>query len=281
MVEMSTKFLAELPGAFDLEAVNAKYPVEYTESMNTVLKQELLRFNKLVVTVRNTLVDIGKAVQGLVVMSTDLEDVANGMLSNATPSLWKGVSYPSLKPMTSYVSDLAARLRFLNVWVELGAPTTFWISGFFFTQSFLTGQLQNYARKSSLPIDTLIWTYKVLKRAERDYTKPPTGCIIYGIFIDGARWDDTEGVIAESYPKVLFDSIPHIHAIPCEGSKDPTDKKLFYVSPLYKTSERKGTLSTTGHSTNFVMSMLLPISRQHNEKYWCKRGVACLTQLDD
>jgi dynein heavy chain len=281
LVEGSKKFLSELPQLFDTEAINAKYPVEYTESMNTVLKQELLRFNRLLARVRSTLVDIDKAVQGLVVMTPELDDVANGMLTNKLPSAWSGVSYPSLKPMSSYVVDLAARLKFLNDWVDAGVPATFWISGFFFTQSFLTGQLQNFARKFTLPIDMLVWTFKVLRRSASDFQKPPTGCLVYGLFIDGARWDDNEGVIAESLPKVLFDSIPHIHIVPCETSKDTTDKKMMYTSPVYKTSERKGTLSTTGHSTNFVMSMLLPIARQHNEKYWTKRGVACLTQLDD
>lgn len=72
-----------------------------------------------------------------------------------------------------------------------------------------------------------------------------------------------------------------IHFNPCEVAKDATDKKAVYPSPVYKTSERKGTLSTTGHSTNFVLTLLLPISKQHSEKYWTKRGVACLTQLDD
>jgi len=281
LTEMSAKFLEELPELFDTEAVNAKYPVNYKESMNTVLKQELLRFNKLLERCRSTLSDIGKAVQGLVVMSPELDEVASGILNNATPAFWMKVSYPSLRPMTSFVTDLAARLKFFTDWVNDGVPVTFWISGFYFTQSFLTGQLQNFARKSNLPIDTLIWTFKVLKRADRDFRKPETGCLVYGLFLDGARWDDQDGVIGESFPKVLFDSIPHIHIVPCESSKDTTDKKTMYTSPVYKTSERRGTLSTTGHSTNFVMSMLLPMAKQHNEKYWTKRGVACLTQLDD
>lgn len=40
-------------------------------------------------------------------------------------------------------------------------------------------------------------------------------------------------------------------------------------------------LSTTGHSTNFVMMMSVPIEAKHNEKFWVRRGVAMLTQLDE
>ena len=65
------------------------------------------------------------------------------------------------------------------------------------------------------------------------------------------------------------------------SGQDPTDRKAVYPSPLYKTSSRKGTLTTTGHSTNFVMTLMLPITLAHTEKYWTKRGVACLLQLDD
>lgn len=73
--------------------------------MNTVLQQELFRFNKLLNTVKSTLVNVDKAIDGFVVMSQDLELVFNSIFDNRVPDVWHKSSYPSLKPLGSWVND--------------------------------------------------------------------------------------------------------------------------------------------------------------------------------
>lgn len=239
-----------------------------------MLVQEVTRFNKLLATVIQSLEDLMRAVRGLVVMSAALEAVADSLAANAVPQLWAAKAYPSLKPLGAWIADLRARIGFLQTWVAQGIPPAFWISGFFFPQAFLTGTLQNYARKHVVSIDTIGFSFQVLKA--RPSGRPTEGCVIYGLFMEGARWSDNETSVSESLPKELHTEMPAILLLPEPGHKEA--ESGVYLCPVYKTLQRAGTLSTTGHSTNYVLAVELPSRRPQG--HWIARGVALFCALD-
>lgn len=106
--------------------------------------------------------------------------------------------------------------------------------------------------------------------------KPDDGVYTYGLFFEACKWNWDLWHIDESDPKVLYVPVPNIHIVPCRKSEMRDFQH--YVCPCYKVSTRKGVLSTTGHSTNFVMPIRIPSDQEQG--HWTKRGVAMLTQLD-
>ena len=92
--------------------VEREHPITYEESMNTVLKQELIRYNRLIDVMHRSLKSVGLAMRGLIVLSSELEEMAVQMYNNMQPALWKSKSYPSLKPLASYVHDFVLRMAF-------------------------------------------------------------------------------------------------------------------------------------------------------------------------
>ena len=84
-------------------------------------------------------------------------------------------------------------------------------------QAFLTGVLQNYARKYRVAVDRLSFAFTVLKTVDGTAVEraPDDGCFIHGIFLEGCRWDSLQGAlvsdIAHARPTILALS-PSINA---------------------------------------------------------------------
>lgn len=275
LMAISSDILKKLPKPLPLEQARINYPIVYEESMNTVLVQEMERFDILYREIRTSLVKVGQAVEGIITMSPSLEALCNSLLLGQLPKSWMKVSYPSLKNLANYVADFVDRIKFLEKWFSEGKPSTYWVSGFFFTQAFLTGAKQNYARKYTIPIDQITFDFTVLKTEHMDEA-PPDGVYVYGLYTDGARWDRNDGVIRELFPKVLQDYMPLMWFVPI-NVKDYAERGR-YKCPVYKTSERRGVLSTTGHSTNYVLPVLL--ETEDPPSHWIKRSAALLCQLN-
>eukprot|EP01006_Ploeotia_vitrea_P028045 TRINITY_DN60801_c0_g1_i1.p1 TRINITY_DN60801_c0_g1~~TRINITY_DN60801_c0_g1_i1.p1 ORF type:complete len:662 (-),score=42.29 TRINITY_DN60801_c0_g1_i1:160-1866(-) len=277
VIEAANSILGKVRQPFDVAEFSKNYPTQYEQSLNTVLVQEAIRFNRLLDIIHKSLKDLLKAIKGLVVMSADLEAVLVSLSNNQVPKLWEAKAYPSLKPLAAWVLDLQQRTDFIDSWFKNGLPPTFWLSGFYFPQAFLTGTLQNFARKHQISIDTVSFGFQYLTPEVNTITEgPEDGVYIYGLHIEGARWDSNAKRIDESLPKQLYTEMPVVWLNPVVDRAAPT--KGIYISPCYKTLRRAGTLSTTGHSTNYVLSFELPSSQP--ESHWIKRGVALVLALD-
>ncbi len=253
---------------------------EHMDSLATVLQQEMARFNLLLGAMEASLHELQRAIRGEVLMSDELDKMYSALLNNLVPDNWDAVAYPSLKPLASWVTDLHARIAFMRKWLVNGQPGVFWMSGFFFPQGFMTGTLQNHARKYSIAIDTLSFSFHILKpvlpQRIRSDEVPSDGVLINGLFLDGGRWDAEAHSVADPRPGEIYSLMPIIHFIPAVNYTCPPGD---YSAPVYKTSVRAGTLSTTGMSTNLVMQVDLPSDQP--PAHWIKAGTALLCQLND
>jgi len=299
--ELSESILSKLPDMLDMD--KAHHDLLVTDkygrlnSLTTVLGQEVDRFNNLLKVIKTSLRQLQKAIKGLVVMSLELDLVYTSFLNNQVPEMWSNAAYPSLKPLASWVKDLELRTGFIDNWIEHGMPKSFWLSGFFFPQGFLTGTLQNNARKYAHPIDQLSFNFNVLphyrcqEQVAEEMAKlkhgetlemdqlmetPEDGVLVHGLFTEAAKWDDNNMVLGEAVLGQMTSPLPVLHM---EPKMNFVPEESRYKSPLYKTAERAGTLSTTGHSTNFVVAVYLPSDKP--QSYWISQGTALLCQLNE
>ena len=89
--------------------------------------------------------------------------MCNSLFDNQVPAMWAEKGFLSLKPLNSWVIDLQDRINFFQKWIDENTPNTFWFSGFFFPQAFITGNLQNFARKYVIAIDTIDFRFDICK----------------------------------------------------------------------------------------------------------------------
>lgn len=107
------------------------------------------------------------------------------------------------------------------------------------------------------------------------HEKAEDGCYVYGMYLEGARWDTKKHLIGWPHPKELYSDIPLMHFLPHKDRETPEEG--IYNCPLYKVVSRAGTLSTTGHSTNFVM--FIEFNTKEHEDIWIRAGVAGFLSL--
>lgn len=283
VVELAEAFEARCPNPLSSDEAGPTTFVIQSNGLLTslaiCLEQEMIKFNRLLARMKSSLRDIKKAIFGMIVMSSDLDAMYTSFLNNQLPKIWENVSFASLKTLGSWVTDLIYRVDFMRKWLVNGQPAAFPLPVFFFPQGFMTASLQTYARKHMVAIDSLSFEFDMLRTPPEDITdSPDDGVIVFGLYLEGARFDQTDFVVTDSKPGRMYDLLPAIHFKPAVNHKQ---RPGTYACPVYKTAVRKGVLSTTGMSTNYVVPIELPLAPKDTETKWVLAGVAALCNLTD
>ena len=76
----------------------------------------------------------------------------------------------------------------------------------------MTASLQTYARKHMEAIDGLSFKFKILTVLPEEIVESPEdGVIVFGLYLEGARFDQQRSLVVESRPGIMYDLLPAIH----------------------------------------------------------------------
>ncbi|XP_053119664.1 dynein axonemal heavy chain 11 isoform X1 [Hemicordylus capensis] len=230
------EILEKLPEEFNMAEIMQKSTVRNPYVL--VCFQECERMNILIREIQRSLKQLDLGLKGELTFSPAMEALQSSLFYDLVPDAWTKLAYPSTYSLAQWFNDLLMRCRELDTWTQdLVLPAVVWLSGFFNPQSFLTAIMQSMARKNNWSLDKMCLTTDVTKKARDDYGHPPReGAYIFGLFMEGARWDIQAGVIVEARLKDLTPAMPviFVRAIPV----DRQETKHIYKCPVYKTKIR-------------------------------------------
>eukprot|EP00931_Biecheleriopsis_adriatica_P036383 TRINITY_DN2095_c0_g1_i5.p1 TRINITY_DN2095_c0_g1~~TRINITY_DN2095_c0_g1_i5.p1 ORF type:complete len:4649 (-),score=1173.32 TRINITY_DN2095_c0_g1_i5:61-14007(-) len=254
--------------------------------LNIFLFQELQRLQNIIQIVRTNLKNIAAAIDGTVVMTTELmQDL--GMLFDArVPIGWtndaSGQEISWLMPnMGGWFTGLTERQNMLNTWLEngRGVMKAYWLTGFTNAQGFLTGMRQEVTRqhkKDQWALDDVISHTEVLAiDQERIRDVPEEGQNIWGLFVEGGKWSRADGRLEESEPKKLFMAMPAIY-VTATTARDMKAMGLNYGpfgpynSAVYKYPKR---------NDRYLIFRLMLKTELH-PFHWKLRGVCLMAQTE-
>ncbi|CAH8612156.1 unnamed protein product [Schistosoma mattheei] len=262
------EIIEKLPEDFNMLELQSKVPPEERTPYVVVAFQECERFNILIKEMRRSLKELTLGLKGELTTTPEMEELANSLIIDNVPAQWEKRAYPSMYPLGIWYADMLSRVKELEVWTnDFSLPNTVWLGGLFNPQSFLTAIMQQTARKNEWPLDRMVLQCDVTKKTKDEMSAPPReGAYIYGLFMEGARWDIQTNMIAEARLKELAPSLPVIFlkAIPV----DRQDLRNTYACPVYKTKQRGPTYVWTFN-----------LKTKEKPSRWILGGVALLLQV--
>jgi dynein heavy chain len=265
-------------------------PVDgFTIPLNMFLYQEINRLNGTIRLVRQTLRDLKAAIQGEIIMTPELQNALDSVYQMRPPQMWyidpSGAEIAWVVPNLSlWFTGLLHREAQLTSWLMTTRPVSYWLTGFYNPQGFLTATRQEVTRKHKADRwtldDVLVkvvvtdnrFHEPILSQAARKMKPPVEGVYIHGLYLEGASFDKTSKVLKESPPREPYVPMPmmQVSAITSADHDKLYKSSEYYDCPVYTKKKRT--------NLNYVFSVKL--KTEHPAKHWTMRGVALLCSKD-
>nr|KAF6302477.1 dynein axonemal heavy chain 14 [Pipistrellus kuhlii] len=189
-----------------------------------------------------------------------------------------------------------------------GFPARYWLPAFFFPQAFLMAVLQDYGRAHGISTDGLTFTHQVIpdttgtkeeefsimiqrklnlvRRAFKGTGSTHTGAHVFGLFIEGARWNHEAKILEDSLPREICCEFPEIYFLPTKVPPETPDAPELprqpeagtFECPLYQTPQRCSAPGA-GAPSNFLTAVCLPTRRPPG--HWIAMQVALLCEKSE
>jgi dynein heavy chain, axonemal len=238
--------------------------------------------------VRDMLDIVMQAIRGEVVVTSEIMEAINSIYDARVPKSWlyspAGDELSWMAPnLGIWYTSFMSRDKQYRTWLASGRPSTYWMTGFFNPQGFLTGVQQEITRahkNENWALDSVVMHAEVTEilTSENCRSSPKEGVYVHGLFMDGAAWHSHDGTMVESEPKKLFSLIPLIlvtavtktvkRSLANSGNYGPFGA---YDCPVYKYPARS--------DRYYVFSVMLG-TQNHKPLHWILRGVALLCACD-
>jgi len=174
--------------------------------------------------------------------------------------------------MGIWFGSLCNRAGELNNWLTNGRPKSFWLTGFFNAQGFLTSVQQEVTRRhSGWSLDDVIPYSEMTPFEKEDVDKKDRieeGVYIWGLFLDGAAWDKKKNSLCDAPPKKLFVATPVLFFTAVKRGEQK--KQQENMTPCYTIPKRTG--------LHYVFTANLRC--EDPPSFWILRGVALLCSRD-